>query len=115
VLLPLAGWLRLLPAWVSFTEAIERDPEAREVLGWIREMVREREFFLFFFRFLFCPTSNADFYSLVDFSSSVPRNSISTHSPLPRPSRESSSTSSLLLLPLPLTATATATTGEELP
>jgi len=47
VLLPLAGWLRLLPAWVSFTEAIERDQEAREVLGWIREMVRERlrEFF----------------------------------------------------------------------
>ena len=40
VLLPLAAWFRLLPAWVSFTEAIEKDPEAREVLGWIREMVR---------------------------------------------------------------------------
>jgi len=40
VLLPLHAWIRLLPAWVSFTEAIEQDLEAREVLGWIREMVR---------------------------------------------------------------------------
>ena len=48
VLLPLSGWLRLLPAWVSFTEAIEGDAEAREVLGWIREMVRGIFFKLFF-------------------------------------------------------------------
>lgn len=48
VLLPLDGWLRLLPAWVAFAEAIERDHEAREVLGWIREMVRERESFNLF-------------------------------------------------------------------
>ena len=45
VLLPLHSWLRLLPAWVSFTETIEQDLEAREVLAWIREMVRS--FFLF--------------------------------------------------------------------
>ena len=108
VLLPLSSWLRLLPAWVSFTEAIEKDLEAREVLGWIREMVRE-VFFSFFLPFFMSKNLSHSFPSLSDFfpSEFALLSNNSTPSPRPRPSRASSSTSFpllllLLLLLLPL-------------
>ncbi|KDD74122.1 hypothetical protein H632_c1552p0 [Helicosporidium sp. ATCC 50920] len=38
VLLRTEDWIKVVPDWVAFTEAIERDPETVKALGWVREM-----------------------------------------------------------------------------